>query len=277
MAQVTESLRDVGSPEGDHRLPGELLPLLRLLERAEGFALAFVRCNVPVEAERLAEVITRALEQRGGHSRRVVRLETETPDLFATLQALSPPPRANESLLILGFECSILATGQLLLALARLNQTRERFRELPGAVVLILPDYALTRLAREAPDFWAWRSGIFEVELERQELLALAREYTSFDPYRDLALARKRDHLAVLEGLLAEFGNTSARERLDLLRQIAALRDSLGDGEGALARATEALALARGSADPAAVSCELLRLGEIQANWGRWEEALNVT
>lgn len=275
MAQLTERRAgQVDSSDEAHRLPEELLPLVRLLERAEGFALAFVRCNVPVEAERLAEAVVLALQERDGHSGRVVRLETKAPDLFAALQALSPPPRPNESLLIVGFERSISATDQLPPALARLNQTRERFRDLPGAVILILPDYALTRLAREAPDFWAWRSGMFEVALEREELLTLAREYTNLDPYRDLAPARKGDHLAVLEGLLAEFGDTSEQERLDLLSQVAALRDSLGDRDGALARAAEAVALARRLGNEALLGRQLLRLGDVLENWGSEEEAV---
>jgi hypothetical protein len=31
----------------------------------------------------------------------------------------------------------------------------------PHPLLFVLPDYAITRIAKFAPDFWAWRSGVF--------------------------------------------------------------------------------------------------------------------
>ncbi len=43
-----------------------------------------------------------------------------------------------------------------------LNFVRDAYQEgVPYPLLIILPDYALTRLAKFAPDFWDWRSGIF--------------------------------------------------------------------------------------------------------------------
>ncbi len=33
--------------------------------------------------------------------------------------------------------------------------------DVPHPILFFLPDYALTRLAKYAPDFWAWRRGVF--------------------------------------------------------------------------------------------------------------------
>ena len=47
--------------------------------------------------------------------------------------------------------------------LAELNLGRDLFpRDVPSPLVIWLPDYAVTAVARFAPDFWAWRSGVFE-------------------------------------------------------------------------------------------------------------------
>lgn len=43
-----------------------------------------------------------------------------------------------------------------------LNWTREALRQFEFPVVLWLADSLATRLLRQAPDFWIWRSGVFE-------------------------------------------------------------------------------------------------------------------
>jgi tetratricopeptide (TPR) repeat protein len=44
-----------------------------------------------------------------------------------------------------------------------LNYVRDSFSDkVPYPLVFFLPDYAITRLAKFAPDFWAWQLGIFE-------------------------------------------------------------------------------------------------------------------
>ncbi len=48
------------------------------------------------------------------------------------------------------------------------NIQREAFTDAPHAVVLWLREEQLVRLMRRAPDFWAWRSGVFDVRGELQ-------------------------------------------------------------------------------------------------------------
>ena len=46
------------------------------------------------------------------------------------------------------------------------NIQREAFEDAPHAVVLWLREEQLVRLMRRAPDFWAWRSGVFDIRGE---------------------------------------------------------------------------------------------------------------
>jgi hypothetical protein len=43
-----------------------------------------------------------------------------------------------------------------------LQWTREALRQFHFPILLWLPDEVATRLAQQAPDFWSWRSGVFE-------------------------------------------------------------------------------------------------------------------
>ena len=49
------------------------------------------------------------------------------------------------------------------------NIQREAFEDAPHAVVLWLREEQLVRLMRRAPDFWAWRSGVFDVRGELEQ------------------------------------------------------------------------------------------------------------
>ena len=67
--------------------------------------------------------------------------------------------------------------------LSVLNMQRELMRyHLRGPLVLWLPDHVLNLIAQKAPDFWSWRSGIFEFELPEGRghfLVSEIREITS--------------------------------------------------------------------------------------------------
>ena len=47
-----------------------------------------------------------------------------------------------------------------------LQWTREGLRSLPMPIVLWLPDHLLPRIAKQSPDFWSWRNGVFIFEPE---------------------------------------------------------------------------------------------------------------
>ncbi len=65
-------------------------------------------------------------------------------------------------LIITGLENSIGMSEAYPPVLQDLNFVRDAFTtSVPHPILLFLPDYALTRLAKYAPDFWAWRSGVF--------------------------------------------------------------------------------------------------------------------
>lgn len=64
-----------------------------------------------------------------------------------------------------GLEQSIGNEGDYPPVLTSLNYIRDDLvASLPYPLILCLPDDAVMRLARYAPDFWAWKSGVFRFE-----------------------------------------------------------------------------------------------------------------
>jgi len=246
--------------DSSSRFDPELTPLVRLLVRAEGFVLAFVRSNVPVESTRLARSVIDRIGSEGRRGR-ILHLREPNVDLLQVMRDMKPPMEENESLFVLGFERSIPASDEIAPALARINLVRELFRDLPGPLVLVLPDYALTQLSRQAPDFWAWRSGVFEIEVPEERVEQIFQELAVDDPYRGLSTERKREHRDVLAGLLAELegGGPGNRKKVqELVSRLAALSLSLREYREAQKLAERALTLAREDEEAEARALDLL-------------------
>ena len=94
--------------------------------------------------------------------------------------------------------------------MAELNLGRELFlRDAPCPLVFWLPNYAVTAVARHAPDFWAWRSGVFEFALEEPQRREAYARYVELDgnlaALSSLTAARKLQRQRILEGLLDDF------------------------------------------------------------------------
>lgn len=258
---------------------GEALDsLLRFLMRAESFALAFLRCNVPVERERIVSDLVDALKRNSRHSR-VLRLEREVVDLRAEIAGTEPPMKPGEVLFILGFERSIPSEGSAP-ALDQLNMSRELFRDFRFPLVLVLPEYALTRIAREALDFWAWRAGVFETFLAPERVAELHSELLDNleGSSESLSIEGKKARLEVLRELLVEYEASKKvheEERARLFVEIASLSWSLGEWRQARNAAVVALAVAETSGDISLKGRMLHFLGVLEQARGDYEAAIS--
>ena len=171
--------------------------LLRGLRRKKGFGLYFVQCS-PSEGTRLIERIRQDLPQKI----EVLKFDAAMDGNF--YQCVADYLQAHddtEVLFVQGLEYSLLsyeatkreegwsseeiysyswkAVPRLL---GNLNLQRERFRDnFSIRFVFLLPSFAMKYLIRRAPDFFDWRSGLFEFpsdsDILEQESLRLLGTY----------------------------------------------------------------------------------------------------
>ncbi|UXE64479.1 MAG: tetratricopeptide repeat protein [Woronichinia naegeliana WA131] len=180
--------------------------LQNALNRNQGFGLYFVRSS-PVQTQAIIEDIKRDLPNKNIG---VLPLTYEVDNLFNLITNLPNYQNLN-ILFISGLELSLLryeereSEGLFLLSqsavyggtwagvpriLGHLNLSRERFREhFPFSIVFCLPEFALRYFIRRAPDFFDWRSGIYEFPLDQdtlskelKEKLAELKAYLSDSP-----------------------------------------------------------------------------------------------
>nr|WP_242037874.1 tetratricopeptide repeat protein [Tolypothrix sp. FACHB-123] len=167
--------------EGDE----EYQALVRTLNFTEGFGLLFVRCS-PAEGEQL---ITKVKEDITNKNIAVLRLEQAVNNLYEIIENLDNQKKIN-ILFITGLEqsfyeyeeCKSLAGWNsrdiysyswkgVPPVLINLNQQRERFRDnFNICFVFLLPIFAIKYFIQRAPDFFDWRSGLFEFPIKSEIL-----------------------------------------------------------------------------------------------------------
>jgi len=284
------------NPAASHS--GTLAALARMLDYAAPgrFVLAFAKCNTPLQRSKLVDELKVLLEPLN-----IALLEVELKEpvekLLPLLQEklagsylapigtfqLKSPALVHESqpkpaFFVYGLEHSIPSSDPNPAIFSHLNLARELFREsVPCPLVIWLPDYALTLLARGAPDLWAWRSGVYEFAAEVEVVESAIRQVVhSGRGYEtnNLSVEAKRDRLYMLARLLEDYKELGegAHERdaqARILATMGAIHENLGDLNEARIHYEEALDLERTiSHQPAIASLlgDLARLAHVKGN-----------
>ena len=277
-----------------------LLALERMLTRAAGFALAFARVNMPAQRTRLVQEIRRRIEPQGVM---IIEVDFQAPvqdllvELGHRLDAIYRSASKKQqrelavaeggprfAVFVYGLEHSMPSSDYYHPALAVINYKRENFREqISAPLVLWLPEFALRAVAEGAPDFWAWRSGVFEFtappgETERARVLAPESGWVELTRMPE---EEKRRRIHFLSGLLAEYESherTKAPEvaaiRADLLLRLGMLNRFLGELDRGLAYYEKSLSIQREIGDRAGEGATLNNISQIYDARGDYATAL---
>ncbi len=203
--------------------------LLAFLVMSKGFKFAFAEVNFPPDIDALITALQT-------HPKcQTIQLEILTfndPDLRFLLEALKQAlcnieiePNKKLVLIIRGLEKAIGSTENNPPILTNLNYARDSFPSaIPHPVVFILPDYAVTRVAQFAPDFWAWTSATFKFKTSPSLIdQALEQVFQEIDLKRFYTKTEKSENIDLLERLLQEYlddTEASIRTRIEILNQL---------------------------------------------------------
>lgn len=259
--------------------------LIRALKRTKGFSLLFIRCS-HVQGKQL---ITRTSEDIPKKTIKVLKLEElEQPsdNLFNTIEEYINYRKIN-ILFITGIEKSLepyirpgyggqgnyYKLDTVPRILGYLNLQRERFRDKFNiCFVFILPLFALKYFIHRAPDFFDWRSGVFEFprnrELLEQESLRIIEE-GYYQKYFRLTFEEKRQKILEIQELLEEKHQTLDC-KADLLFEVGNLLYTSDEYEAAIASYEQALEI-----KPYDYKA-WYKYGVILHRLGRYKEAANI-
>jgi hypothetical protein len=139
-------------------------------------------------------------------------------ELLSRLQASHLEPDKKPVLWLKGLEQSIGMSGEYPPMLADLNFVRDAYTDqVPYLVLFCLPDYAINRVIKFAPDFWSWGSGVFRFQT-RPSTQQQAADNTIFSKRirGSLQIADWQERIDQLERLAMEYRPSSDPSREEL-------------------------------------------------------------
>ena len=272
----------------------EIQGLLSLLDLSQGFTIAFAECNFWQDGVALTDALSEAITLDPEWEELQLQVwEFEQPDLrylldelVKRIETLLPIALGKKLVLVLqGLENAIGVVGDYPPFLADLNFVRDAYsRMFPHPVVFVLPDYALTRVANFAPDFWAWRSGVFKFKTTQETRnFAEAKTIGSDRILGNYLKPEKQERIDLLHRLLMEYSpsgidpksNPNILAQINVLNELGVAYRSLSEFSRAIEFDRQALELSQKIEDRNGEANALNNLGNTYNLLGQYEQAIH--
>jgi tetratricopeptide (TPR) repeat protein len=261
--------------------------LRAFLSMSKGFKVAVAEINFPPDTDALIAALREHPDCQGIQ---FVVLKLDDRDLRFLLETVKKDlgmtviePDKKLVILIRGLEQSIGTSGDSPPLLTNLNYARDNFPlSLPYPTLLILPDYAVTRLARFAPDFWSWTSATFRFQTCRETRnLAINRAFDHIagpDLNRTYPKSERTERIELLERLLQEYPDdtgASIRTRIEILNQLGEEYRSIREFESAKEYFQQSLELNQEISDRYGAAISYNNLGNAYTLSEQYQEAID--
>lgn len=212
----------------DASVRGELDTLRLLVEETDGNVIAFVRYRRVTEREAgvryLKEQLSLPVEER------VLSEERQNP-----ITLLDNLPDERRCVQFYDLEAALPeVTGYL-------NVNREAYAEVPHALVFWVGEHGLREVATNAPDFWAWRSGVFDVRSEGADLSQSVSQVALADDVQFTDRGDLERRAELYEGLIQEYEEEDEEYVIRLRLKLSSVSHMLRDLERAEQEAREAM------------------------------------
>ncbi|MBD2500274.1 tetratricopeptide repeat protein [Anabaena azotica] len=212
----------------------EFAELVTFIDFAEKFTLGFIEINFPPDIDLLITGL-----QQHPQCQEIQFVVLEFPDanlrflrdeLVQQLAKINKETNKKLVVLIRNLEKSIGVFGDYPPVLQDLNFVRDSYRQsVPHPLLFILPDYAISRLAKFAPDFWAWKSGLFRFKTtESTRDRAIANTLNADTNIERLPTPEQQERIDLLHRLLMEYNPTGETPSQENLRNCCNILNELG-------------------------------------------------
>jgi tetratricopeptide (TPR) repeat protein len=241
----------IDQKDGDYSDEKYFRRLIRSIEVSQKYFLFFVACNqIPRQNELIAEIKselpTKNIE--------VINFKEPITDLLFELETILADKKPD-AIFVQGLGNSISSdgTGDANNLIYALNISRDSFNDaFQCPIYLWLPEYAVIKITRHAPDFFSVRSGVFYFSSTAEQVISDIFQNTSSEwlEVSSLPLAEKQKRIAMLESLLAEYQGLQEEKRdkqaeMRLYNQLASIFCSISEYRNAISYYEDALVIAR--------------------------------
>jgi len=258
----------------------EFRRLIRAVKFSQKHFLYFVCCNqVPKQDALIAD----AKKKLKGVKIRVIKFKKPITDLLGELQKKTIG-KGCEAVFVQGLEYSISsdAQGAENALIHNLNISRDSFKKyLSCPLFLWLPEYAIVKITRHAPDFFSVRSGTFYFSNPPERVVEQIFQSVSSSYLESLSLplAEKLKQIETLENLLAEYRGLHREKRdkqaeIRLLLELAGFFDFISEYRKAIEYYEQSLAISSEIGNQFSEGKSLNGLGSTYLNLGEYRKAM---
>ena len=259
--------------------------LIVFLDFANNLTIGFVEINWKQDATLLLQILERHPDC---DALQFLHLSFEQSDLIdllseieVALQQTSIKPDKKLVITLSGLENAIGLVDDYPPFLTDLNFVRDSYKQdMPYPILFLLPSNVLTRLATFAPDFWAWRSGVFSFQATPQTLQSVSSDLRQVQWPDSLLQPEKQDRIELLTELLHDYQNSKtltevaqAFAQSEVLVQLGDAYLSQGQVEPAMTNYFSALSYAKQIADRLKQGIALQKLGQVYILLGNYTQA----
>jgi Tfp pilus assembly protein PilF len=208
-------------------------------------------------------------------------------EILKVLPTVKVQPDKKLIFMVRGVENAIGMTGEYPPMLVDFNWVRDAYPVMvPHLMLFCLPDYAITRVANYAPDFWAWNSGtfVFKTPANTRDD-AISQTLNASKGITNCEIPEKQERIDLLKRLLIEYTPSNGREETqgDLKTRIRVLNDlgiayrSRSEYKSAKYYLEQALDLVKDDEDLGDIKANgLHELAIVERNLGEIEKAITL-
>jgi tetratricopeptide (TPR) repeat protein len=266
--------------ESDKYKQEELSAITRSIQLSRKYYLFFAACNQIEQQQALATEIRANLPTKNIE---ILCFTEPITNLLAEIK-LRLKDKKPDAVFIQGLGNSISSDGigKENAVIHALNITRDAFNDtLPCPMYLWLPEYAVVKITRHAPDFFSVRSGVFYFSSTAEQVISDIFQSTSVDwlEISSLPIEEKQKRIKMLEGLLAEYQGLQKEKRdraaeRRLKRQLADIYHSISQYRKSIEYVEQALVISREIENRKGESADLSSLGSAYQSLGDNKKAL---
>ena len=207
-------------------------------------------------------------------------------EIVEALQQIKIATNKKLVLLIKGLEKSIGVWQEYPDVLTNLNFIRDELRtSISHPILFFLPEYAINRLAKYAPDFWAWNRKVFTFKSVVSTLDKLI-EHDTFDDISviNLNLPEKQKRIDLLLRLLSEYSSDDENDNrqnlanlINIYNQLGIAYQTLGEYQKSIDYFQHQLKMAKNIGDRNRVAQSLGNLGIVYRSLGEYGQAIDFS
>jgi tetratricopeptide (TPR) repeat protein len=263
----------------------QLTKLLSFIDFAEGFTLGFIEVN----SDRELDWVIDYLKHKNLENYQLLVLSFPEPDLRFLLddicQKLTQENLKKDKkpiIFIKDLEQSIGSYRKYPPILQDLNFVRDLYpHHLPYPLLFCLPSYAITRLAKFAPDFWAWKSEIFRFQsiIQPKDHLSPIPDLLNYQLHRLYKTPETESRIQLLNNFFQEYSQSHKPQDLPtfltILNQLGIAYYKQGELGKAEHYLREALDLIQDNPSLDSAKGDILYdLGNAYGSQGQYQEAI---